>query len=143
VLIVGSLVQVVSLTVLGLAFQRGIGGVFLLFPILTFVAAFAAGMGPVPWVVISEIFPTRIRGQAMSLATLMLWAADFVVSQTFPVLVAHIGPARTFWIYAACSACGLAIVYTALPETRGRSLEEIDRSWKRGSAAGVAAKYLR
>ena len=129
-LIGGSLVQVLALGAVGLAFAGGRGGPALLLPILAFIAAFAAGMGPVPWVVISEIFPTRIRGQAMSVATLVLWASAFVVSQTFPILHQEIGSAKTFWIYAVCSLAGLMFVLRAVPETKGRSLEEIERAWQ-------------
>ncbi len=129
-LIIGSVVQVVSLFAVGVALDRGLGGIALLIPILAFVAAFAAGMGPVPWVVISEIFPTRVRGLAMSLAVLALWGADYVVSQSFPVLLQGIGAAKTFWIYAACSLLGLFFVFRVIPETNGRTLEQIERSWK-------------
>jgi SP family arabinose:H+ symporter-like MFS transporter len=99
---------------------------------LLFIAAFAAGMGPVPWVVISEIFPTRIRGGAVSIATLTLWAADFIVSQTFPILNASVGPARTFWLYGICSIIGLLFVAFLIPETKGRSLEDIQNAWVSG-----------
>ena len=129
-LLAGSAVQVLALFAVGLAFKMGLGGLFLLLPILLFIAAFAAGMGPVPWVVISEIFPTRIRGGAMALATLVLWASDFAVAQTFPLLNAAIGTAWTFWIYAFCSLVGLVFVWNVVVETKGRTLEEIERAWQ-------------
>ncbi len=129
-LLAGSAVQVLALSGVGLAFGLKLGGAFLLLPILLFIAAFAAGMGPVPWVVISEIFPTRIRGAAMAAATLVLWVADFAVAQTFPLLNAGIGPARTFGIYAGCSLAGLLFVWKVVVETKGRSLEEIERAWR-------------
>ena len=131
----GSAVQVLALFSVGLAFKLNLGGLFLLLPILLFIAAFAAGMGPVPWVVISEIFPTKIRGGAMAVATLVLWASDFVVAQTFPVLKAGIGPAWTFWIYALCSLLGLLFVWKIVVETKGRSLEEIEASWRTSGGA--------
>jgi SP family arabinose:H+ symporter-like MFS transporter len=134
-LLVGSAVQVLALSGVGLAFGLGLGGVFLLLPILLFIAAFAAGMGPVPWVVISEIFPTRIRGGAMAAATLVLWIADFAVAQTFPLLNAGIGPAWTFGIYAGCSLVGLLFVWKVVVETKGRSLEEIERAWRPDAAS--------
>ena len=134
----GSAIQVLALFSVGMAFKLSLGGLFLLLPILLFIAAFAAGMGPVPWVMISEIFPTRIRGSAMALATLVLWASDFAVAQTFPVLKAGIGPADTFWIYAGCSLLGLLFVWKVVVETKGRSLEEIEASWRAGDTpAGV------
>ena len=126
----GTAIQVAALTAVGFAFAHGLGGLYLLLPILLFIAAFASGMGPVPWVVISEIFPTRIRGLAMALATLVLWASDFAVAQTFPLLQAGIGPAATFWIYAGFSLLSLIFVGTKVIETKGRSLEEIESSWR-------------
>jgi SP family arabinose:H+ symporter-like MFS transporter len=131
-LIVGSIIQALSLIAVGAAFAHGSGGLSLLAPMLLFIAAFAAGMGPVPWVVISEIFPTRIRGGAVSIATLTLWAADFIVSQTFPILNASVGPARTFWLYGICSIIGLLFVAFLIPETKGRSLEDIQNAWVSG-----------
>ena len=86
-------------------------------------------MGVVGWVVISEIYPTRTRGRAMAVATSAVWGACFFVSQTFPILVEQVGSAATFWSYGVM--CVVAIVFVALfvPETKGRSLEDIERSW--------------
>lgn len=134
-LLAGSAVQVLALCAVGLAFKFSLGGLYLLLPILVFIAAFAAGMGPVPWVVISEIFPTRIRGAAMATATLILWASDFAVAQSFPLLNKALGTAVTFWIYAAFSLAGLAFVWKMVVETKGRSLEEIEASWEQPEAA--------
>ena len=128
-LIGGSVVQVIALTGVGLMFANGNGGLLLLACIIAFTAAFASAMGPVPWIIISEIFPTKIRGQTMSIATLVLWASCYVVSQTFPMLVEVIGNAKTFWIYAGCSLAGLVFVALAVPETKGRTLEEIEHYW--------------
>ena len=128
-LVGGSIVQVIALTAVGIMFARAIGGLWLLFFIVLFTAAFASAMGPVPWIVISEIFPTKIRGRAMSAAILVLWTSCFIVSQTFPMLVAAIGNAKTFWIYAMCSLLGLIFILMKVPETRGKTLEEIERSW--------------
>jgi SP family arabinose:H+ symporter-like MFS transporter len=128
-LVCGSVVQVIALTAVGILFAKGIGGLWLLFFIVLFTASFASAMGPVPWIVISEIFPTKIRGRAMSVAILVLWASCFIVSQTFPLLMAVIGPAKTFWIYALCSLSGLFFIVTVVPETKGKTLEEIERLW--------------
>jgi SP family arabinose:H+ symporter-like MFS transporter len=129
-LIVGSVVQVLALAACGLAFQQQWSGGMLLAAVLVFIAAFAAAMGPVPWILISEIFPNRMRGLAMSLATFVLWTACFAVSETFPWLRSAIGPAWTFWGYALCSLLGLVFILAMIPETRGRSLEEIEGSWR-------------
>jgi SP family arabinose:H+ symporter-like MFS transporter len=132
-LLIGLAVQVVALGTVGAMFMAGVGGVFLLVAILAFIAAFAMALGPIPWIVCSEVFPTRIRGRAMSVATFTIWVSCYVVAQTFPVLNDHpsIGPAKTFLVYAAFSLGAWVFVLRALPETRRRTLEEIEASWGR------------
>jgi MFS transporter, SP family, arabinose:H+ symporter len=130
-LIAGTLVQVVSLGSVGWMFASGNHGPLLLASILGFVAAFAVAMGPIPWIVNSEIFPTKLRGRAMSVAISLLWLADFIVTQTFPRLRESIGPARTFWVYAFFSLLSTVFVVLMVPETKGRTLEEIEASWRR------------
>ena len=99
------------------------------------VASFAVGLGPGVWVVLSEIFPTRIRGRALSVATFCLWVANFIVSQTFPMmednawLVAHFNRAFPFYVYSTFCVVLVLLVWRLVPETKGRSLEEIERSW--------------
>lgn len=132
-LIVGTLVQVVSLAAVGWLFHTGGSPTLLLVGILVFVGAFAIAMGPIPWIVNSEIFPTKLRGRAMSVAILALWAADYAVTRSFPAMRDSevIGPAKTFWIYAACSLASTIFVVAMVPETKGRTLEEIEASWRR------------
>lgn len=102
--------------------------------VLVFIAAFAMAMGPIPWIVISEIFPSRIRGRAASVGVLTLWIAIFIVSLTFPWLMVTIGLTATYFIYAACSLVSFLFVVLVLPETKGRTLEEIESSWGRRAA---------
>jgi SP family arabinose:H+ symporter-like MFS transporter len=130
-LLVGLALQVIALGAVGAMFKAGIQGFGLLFAIVGFIAAFAMALGPIPWILCSEIFPTRIRGRAMSVATFVIWSSCYVVAQTFPMLndSPNVGPALTFWTYAGCSALGLLFVILLVPETKGRSLEEIERSW--------------
>ena len=129
-LIVGTLAQAVALVAVGLMFHSGRSGAGVLVCILGFVAAFAIAMGPIPWIVNSEIFPTKLRGRAMSVAIFCLWLADWVVTQTFPMLRQTIGPAMTFWVYAFCSILSTVFVVAMVPETKGRTLEEIEASWR-------------
>jgi sugar porter (SP) family MFS transporter len=125
----------VSLLALGLSAFIDATGIWMLVFILTYIASFALSVGPVTWVILSEIFPTRVRGRALAIATVCLWAANFVVSQTFPMmdksdlLVALFNHAFPFWLYAVM--CGLAIAFLAryVPETKQRSLEEIEKHW--------------
>lgn len=128
-LIAGTIAMGMALVLVGVAFFCRVSGPGLLAVIVAYVAAFAASQGPVVWVIISEVFPTRIRGLAMSIATVCLWAACFLVSQTFPILVASVGSAATFWIYAVMCALTVAFVWRFVPETKGKSLEEIERHW--------------
>jgi SP family arabinose:H+ symporter-like MFS transporter len=99
--------------------------------ILLYVAFFAFGMGPGVWLYMSEIFPTKIRGRAVALATSALWAGTLVVTFTFLSLVKTLGIGGTFGIYALLSAACFFYVATSVPETRGRTLEQIQEYWKR------------
>lgn len=130
-LLFGLVTQVVALGAVGLMFKSGVQGTGLLVAIVVFIAAFAMALGPIPWILCSEIFPTRVRGRAMSLATFVIWTSCYIVAQTFPMLndSPRVGPAVTFWVYAACSLLGLLFVVAMVPETKGRSLEEIEKSW--------------
>lgn len=132
-LVIGSAIQVVSLSFVGWQFFVDGGSGRLLVGILVYVAAFAVAMGPIPWIVISEIFPGRIRGRAVSVGVLMIWVGCYLVAQTFPMALETFGPAITFWTYAACSLAGLLFVIQFLPETKGRTLEEIAASWETGA----------
>lgn len=135
-LLIGLGIQVLALAAVGGMFAADVKGVGLLAAILVFIGAFAMALGPIPWILCSEIFPTKIRGRAMSVATFTIWTSCYIVAQTFPMLNDNpaIGPARTFFVYAACSFVGFLFVLTKVPETKGRSLEEIEASWSRRSA---------
>lgn len=103
--------------------------------ILGYIACFAMSVGPVTWVILSEIFPTKIRGRALAVATFWLWVANGIVSQTFPMmdenlwLVAHFGHGFPFLLYAAFCVVLVGVVIALVPETKGRTLEEIERQW--------------
>ena len=126
-LLVGLFVQAVALGAVGWMFHANIHGFGLLLAILGFIAAFAMALGPIPWILCSEIFPTQVRGRAMSISTFVIWTSCYIVAQTFPVLndSPQIGPARTFWIYAIFSVLGFLFTFALVPETKGRSLEEV------------------
>jgi len=120
----------VSLVLLGAAFRFPLlPASALLFIILLYIAFFASAMGPLVWVVMAEIFPIKVRGAAMGLATLILWLADFAVTLTFPVISDRFHPSSAFWLYAAMCALDLVFMWFFLPETKGKSLEEIERGW--------------
>jgi sugar porter (SP) family MFS transporter len=130
-LLLGNAIQVLALTTVGLVYFRNPHSPALLWFVILYTAAFAMAMGPLPWIICSEIFPAKLRGRAMSISTFSIWAACLAVAQTFPYLLARIGPSRTFWIYACCSAATLLFVWFRMPETKGRTLEEIEASWGR------------
>ncbi|VGO18008.1 sugar porter family MFS transporter [Pontiella sulfatireligans] len=110
----------------GFCFHFNVTGVGVLILVLGAIACFSATLGPVMWVLISEIFPNHIRGLAMSIAVLSLWVANFVLSYTFPILNSGLGAATTFWLYAAINILGFFYILKKVPETKGKSLEEIE-----------------
>ncbi|HNQ89070.1 MAG TPA: sugar porter family MFS transporter [Verrucomicrobiota bacterium] len=112
---------------LGLCYHFGVQGRPLLLLVLAAIGCYAMSLAPVTWVVISEIFPNRIRGAAMSVAVMSLWIACFVLTITFPVLNGALGPAGTFWLYAAICVAGFLFIRARLPETKGKTLEAIER----------------
>ena len=120
-----------SLVAVSAAIRFKASAIVVLIFVLTYVASFAVGIGTGTWVVMSEICPTRIRGQAMSLATVFLWCGTLLVTLTFLSLVQALTAPGTFLLYAAVSIAALLFAWRFVPETKGRTLEEID-SWWRG-----------
>ena len=116
----------VSHTLLGLAYRFGLKGMPVLVLTLCTIGCYAMSLAPVTWVLISEIFPNRVRGVAVSIAVSALWIACFVLTFTFPVLNRALGASGTFWLYAAICFAGFVFVKRCVPETKGRSLEEIE-----------------
>ncbi|MCL1673436.1 sugar porter family MFS transporter [Elizabethkingia ursingii] len=119
----------VCLFIVGLAFYTQQQGYLVLIAILGYIAFFAMSLGPLTFVVIAEIFPTKSRATAMSIATFFLWLAVFLVSQTFPILIGSIGSANTFWLYTLISVLAFLFIRKSIPETKGKTLEEIEANW--------------
>ncbi|WP_066836275.1 sugar porter family MFS transporter [Rufibacter ruber] len=129
-LLVGSAGMAVCLLIIGGAFYlEMVKGYVVLVFILAYIAFFAVSLGPLAFVIIAEIFPNRTRGRAMSICLSALWIAVFVVSQFFPILLEAIGSAYTFWIFMVMSVITFVFVWRLVPETKGKTLEEIERSW--------------
>ena len=127
-LLFGATGMTVLLTCTGLLFRAANPNVpLLLVVILGYVAVFAVSFGTVTYIIISEIFPTHVRGAAASVATFALWGGNYLVSQFFPVLVEHIGSANTFFIFAGTSLLALLFTFTMVPETKNKTLEEVER----------------
>jgi sugar porter (SP) family MFS transporter len=141
-MILGTAGMGASLLAMGAMAQRttdaGSGGAWMLLLIVLYIAAFGLSVGPVTWVILSEIFPTVVRGRALGLATFFLWVADYAVTQTFPMmdakgqwLVRHFNHAFPFYLYAAFCAALVGVVWRFVPETKGRTLEQIELGWGR------------
>ncbi|MFB3905830.1 MAG: sugar porter family MFS transporter [Acidobacteriota bacterium] len=112
---------------LGGFYYSGTQGMHVLGLVVAAIACYSMSLAPVTWVIISEIFPNRIRGAAMSVAVASLWIACFVLTFTFPALNKTFGPALTFWLYAAICIGGFVFIKLRLPETKGQTLEEIEK----------------
>ena len=134
-MLIGAVGMALTLTATGLsAFFQQTSHWVLVF-ILGYIACFALSVGPVTWVILSEIFPTKIRGRAMAIATVCLWIANYVVSQTFPMmnenpwLIERFHHGFPFWVYAVFCVLLFLLVWRFIPETKGKSLEEIEKFW--------------
>ena len=112
---------------MGAAYYFNISGFLLLLLVMLAIASYAMSLAPVTWVVLSEIFPNRIRGAAMAVATVSLWLASFLLTYTFPFLNQMLNASGTFWLYGVICVLGLIFIYYKLPETKGKSLEEIEK----------------
>jgi sugar porter (SP) family MFS transporter len=135
-MLIGSAGMGICLAAMGFAgYLQHTTGMWLLIFILGYIACFALSVGPVTWVILSEIFPTRIRGRAMGVATVFLWLANYIVTQTFTMmdenawLVEKFHRGFPFWIYGVFCVCLLVFVWRFVPETKGKTLEEIEKYW--------------
>ncbi|OHB75564.1 MAG: hypothetical protein A2W31_16935 [Planctomycetes bacterium RBG_16_64_10] len=134
-LAIGAAGMGLCLGAIGLAAFFGQLSTWVLLFILGYIACFAMSVGPVTWVILAEIFPTRIRGRAMALATFCLWLANFVVSQTFPIidadpwLISKFNHGYPFWVYGGFGAVLVLFVCCWVPETKGWTLEQIEQHW--------------
>jgi len=116
-----------SHSVLGFTYHAGIRGLPVLLITLCTIGCYALTLAPVTWVLISEIFPNRVRGIGVSISVSALWSASFILTFTFPILNRALGSAGTFWTYAGICLAGLFFVLLCVPETKGKTLEQIER----------------
>lgn len=126
-MLVGSIGLAVIYTAMGICYAKGVTGLPVLLLVLAAIGCYSMSLAPVTWVIISEIFPNRIRGAAMSVAVSSLWIACFILTYTFPMLNKAFGAHGTFWLYAAICVLGFIFIAWRLPETKGKSLEQIER----------------
>jgi SP family galactose:H+ symporter-like MFS transporter len=129
-LLIGIIGMGLSLAHLGYAFNAShISHAAILLDVMAYLACFSIGLGPVFWLLISEIYPTTIRAQAMSAASVTIWVCDLIVTMTFLTLVERFGARFTFWSYAVMCVAALLFCLWIVPETKGRTLEQIEASW--------------
>jgi sugar porter (SP) family MFS transporter len=138
-LLIGIAGQVFGLAVLGAAFKiqqlASFKSDVAIAGLVIYVASFAVGLGPIFWLLISEIFPLRVRGAAMSAVTMTNWAMNLAVAVTFLTLVAALGRAETFWLYGVIAVAAWVFCYRLVPETKGKTLEQIEAHWRSGKSA--------
>jgi SP family arabinose:H+ symporter-like MFS transporter len=128
-MIAGSAGLAVVFGLIGASYALHSRGVHILLLVLIALALYALSLAPVTWVLLSEIFPNRIRGAAMSVSTFSLWSACFILTYTFPLLNKGLGPAGTFWIYAGISVVGFVFIRSRVRETKGKTLEQIEHEF--------------
>ena len=112
---------------IGLCYYFHLKGLVVVAPVLATIACYSFSLAPLTWVLIAEIFPNRIRGAAMSVAVSALWIACFILTYSFPLLNASLGAAGTFWLYGGIVAAGFLFILFSVPETKGKTLEQIER----------------
>lgn len=113
--------------ILGTCYYFEVSGIFMVVLVVAAIACYAMTLGPVTWVLLSEIFPNKVRGVAVATGTFALWVASFILTYTFPFLNKALGTAGTFWIYTAICAAGLVFFLFRMPETKGKSLEQLEK----------------
>ena len=126
-MLIGSCGLALVYVAMGFCYHAGVKGLPMLLLVLSAISCYAMSLAPVTWVLISEIFPNRIRGAAVSVAVSALWIACFILTFTFPMLNATLGPAGTFWAYAVICMAGFVFVWMKVPETKGKTLEQIEK----------------
>jgi SP family galactose:H+ symporter-like MFS transporter len=138
-LLYGLVGMIASLGILGFAFlspdlSQALAWISLVC-VMLYVASFAISLGPVFWLMISEIYPLKIRGRAMGIATMANWGSNLIVAVTFLSLLRSLGRPWTFWLYALVGVFAWIFVYRLVPETKGQTLEQIEAQWRQGAAS--------
>ncbi|MFY9740980.1 MAG: sugar porter family MFS transporter [Candidatus Sulfotelmatobacter sp.] len=128
-ILAGTTVQFISLASVGWFYHIHGSGLAVLIFVMSFVAGHAFGNGVACWVIISEIYPTKVRGRGMSIATTALWLVGYLGNQLFPIMQKSLGSDGTFWCFSAGALLTIILVALLIPETKGRSLEEITEFW--------------
>jgi len=136
-MIIGAAGMAVAMVSLGFVFYVGATGYFALFCMMLYVASFAMSWGPVTWVLLAEIFPNKIRGKALAIAVAAQWISNYLVSLTFPMmndnsyLTGLFNHGFAYWVYGIMSVLAMLFIMKYVPETKGKTLEEMESLWKK------------
>ncbi len=141
-MLLGAMGLAIVYAILGAAYYFEFNGWPVLVLVITAIAIYAMSLAPITWVVLSEIFPNRIRGLAMSIATFSLWVASFTLAFTFPLLNDAFGASGTFWLYSLICVLGYLFIKKNLPETKGKSLEEIELALTENKSIPIAVNSI-
>ena len=136
-ILAGTTLQCISFALVGWFYHIHGSGLAVLIFVMSFVAGHAFGNGVACWVIISEIYPTKVRGRGMSIATTALWLVGYLGNQLFPIMQKHLGSDGTFWVFSAGALLTIILVGWLVPETKGRSLEEITKLWTEEKSSGL------
>lgn len=128
-MMIGTALMSIILLLIGYGFYFNLPGYTTIFFIVLYIFAFNASLGPVVWVILSEIFPNQVRGVAMSVATFFMWVANWGVSTIFPSMMTKLGGSFSFWIFMIAGIITLIFIGKNLPETKGKTLEQIEQLW--------------
>ncbi|MFA9458109.1 sugar porter family MFS transporter [Halalkalibacter sp. AB-rgal2] len=141
---VGSILMALFMVLIGSVFffEPANSGPLLIVFIAGFTAAFCVSMGPIPWIMIPEIFPNHLRAKAVGIATMFLWGANWAIGQFTPILINNMGGAFTFWMFAVINAICFTFVMTIVPETKNKTLEEIGQIWLKKKNAAESEKSV-
>ena len=126
-MLIGSAGLAITYAFVGYSFYSGGSGFIVVFLTVLAIAFYSFSLAPITWVLLSEIFPNRIRGAAMSISVSALWIGCFTLSYFFPLLNDTFGSAKLFWLYGLICASGFLFILLVLTETKGKSLEQIER----------------
>ena len=136
-MIIGALGMAIAMLSLGFVFYSGATGYLALFCMMLYVASFAMSWGPVTWVLLAEIFPNKIRGKALAIAVAAQWVSNYLVSLTFPMmndnsyLTGLFNHGFAYWVYGIMSILAMLFIMKYIPETKGKTLEEMEKLWKK------------
>ncbi len=126
-MLIGSCGLAVIYLTLGTCYYMEVTGVFMVVLVVAAISCYAMTLGPITWVLLSEIFPNKIRGIAMAVCTFALWAGCCTLTYTFPIMNASLGSYGSFWIYSAICAAAFVYLMKSCPETKGKSFEELEK----------------